>query len=191
MNTDNQTRFNQLYQQYLNELTLQGKSPKTIEMYSSYFRQATQFFDCCPDQLSTEQLKSYFLYLVQNKSWSAVKIARNAIQFFYKHVLERPWEWVNIVKPPKVQPLQDVLTSAEVEAIINATRQLRYQVYFLTTYSLGLRLSEALNLKVSDIDSQLMRVHLRFTNIIRVSIIRVSVTLNKAQDNSLITLKIQ
>jgi site-specific recombinase XerD len=163
MNTDNQTRFDHLYKIYLNELTLQGKSPKTIEMYSFYVRQVAQFFDSCPDHLTTEQLKIYFLELVQNKSWSAVKISRNAIQFFYKHVLERPWQRVNIVKPPKVQPLQDVLSQAEVEAIINATRQLRYQVYFLTTYSLGLRLSEALNLKVSDIDSHLMRVHLRFT----------------------------
>lgn len=54
MNTENQTRFNRLYQQYLNELTLQEKSPKTIEMYNSYFRQSTQFVDYCPDQLSSE-----------------------------------------------------------------------------------------------------------------------------------------
>ncbi len=163
MNNDEQTRFNKLYPQYLNELTLQGKSPKTIEMYSRYIRHIATHFDTCPDHLSTEQLKHYFITLVENKSWSSVKIARNAIQFFYKHVLERPWVWVNIVKPPKVQPLQDVLTQAEVNAIINATRKLSYQVYFLTTYSMGLRLSESLNLKVSDIDSHLMRVHLRFT----------------------------
>lgn len=163
MNTLEQTRFNSLYQSYLNELTLQGKSAKTIDCYSRCIRKIADFFDTCPDQLSTEQLKVYFLFLVEHKSWSAVKIARNAIQFFYKHVLGRPWQWVNIVKPPKQQPIQDVLSLAEVEAIINGTRQLRYQVYYLTTYSLGLRLSEALNLKVSDIDSHLMRLHLRYT----------------------------
>jgi len=163
MNTHQQTRFNKLYQLYLNELTLQGKSPKTIDMYSRYLRQVSNYFDTCPDQLTTEQLKAYFLELVEKKSWSSVKIARNAIQFFYKHVLERPWQWVNIIKPPKVQPLQDVLTQAEVNALINATRKFSYQVYFLTVYSMGLRLSEALNLKVSDIDSHLMRVHLHFT----------------------------
>jgi len=163
MKPKDQVHFDNLYQSYLNELTLQGKSDKTIDCYSRCVRQITAFFDLSPEYLTTEQLKIYFLYLVENKSWSAVKIARNAIQFFYKHVLKRPWEWVNIVKPPKQQPIQDVLSVIEVEAIINATRQLRYQVYYLVTYSLGLRLNEALHLKVADIDGHMMRVHVRFT----------------------------
>ncbi len=68
MNIDEQTHFNSLFQCHINELTLQGKSPKTIEMYSYYLRQVGGFFDCCPDQLSSEQLKTYFLYLVNNRS---------------------------------------------------------------------------------------------------------------------------
>ena len=83
MNVKDQTRFNHLYQLYLNELTLQGKSPKTIDMYSRYIRQVSSVFDTCPDQLTTEQLKGYFPELVEQKSWSSMKIARNAIQFFY------------------------------------------------------------------------------------------------------------
>lgn len=161
MNIDEQTRFNSLYERYLTELTLQGKSPKTIEMYSRCIRKVGDYFDCCPDHLTAEQLKSYFLELVSTRSWSAVKVARNAIQFFYKRVLDRPWEWIDIVKPPRVQPLQDVLSIDEVELIINHTRKLSYQVYFLTTYSLGLRLSETLNLTTADIDGHLMRVHIR------------------------------
>jgi integrase/recombinase XerD len=163
MNIDEQTRFNQLYQAYLNELTLQGKSPKTLDMYSRCLRQVAVFFDTCPDALTAAELKTYFLSLVETKSWSAVKIARNAIQFFYRHVLNKTWDWIPIVKPPVVQPLQDVLSLPEVVAIINRTRQLRYQTYYWVTYSLGLRLSETLNLTVADIDSHLMRVHLRFT----------------------------
>jgi integrase/recombinase XerD len=163
MNNDNQTRFNNLYKQYLNELTLQGKSPKTVDMYSRYIRQLATFFDTCPDHLTTEQLKTYFLDLVENRSWSAVKVSRNAIQFFYKHVLGQQWQWVNIIKPPHVQPLQDILSMAEMAAIISATQKLSYQTYYLTTYSLGLRLSEALNLTVADIDGHLMRVHIRNT----------------------------
>ena len=161
MNIDEQTRFTLLYQKYLNELTLQGKQPKTIEMYSRALRKVGDFFDCCPDHLTTDQLKTYFLDIATNLSWSSVKIARNAIQFFYKHVLNRPWTWIDIVKPPKVQPLQDVLTLGEMEMIINQTRELRYQVYYLTTYSLGLRLSESLNLTIADIDRHLMRIHIR------------------------------
>jgi integrase/recombinase XerD len=160
MNINDQARFNQVY---LNELTLQGKSPKTVDMYSRYLRQISMFFDTCPDALTAAELKAYFLSLVETKSWSAVKIARNAIQFFYRHVLNKPWDWLPIVKPPVVHPLQDVLSLQEVAAIISRTRQLRYQTYYWVTYSLGLRLSEALNLTVADIDSHLMRVHLRFT----------------------------
>ena len=158
-----QARFDKLYQSYINELILQGKALKTIDSYSRCLRQVAEYFDTCPDKLSVEQLKCYFLYLATHKSWSSVKTNRCAIQFFYKHVLDRPWVWVNIVKPPKQQPIQDVLSVAEVQAIINGTHQLRYQVYYLTTYSLGLRLSESLNLRVSDIDRHLMQVHLRYT----------------------------
>ncbi len=105
-----------------------------------------------------------FLALLESHSSSSVKIDRNAFQFFYQHVLSKQWQWVDIVKPPRVQPLQDVLAISELAFIINATRKLSYQVYFLTTYSLGLRLTEALRLAVADIDGTLMRVHLRSTN---------------------------
>ena len=121
MNTIEQARFNLLYQYYPNELTLQGKSNKTIDCYNRCLRQTATFFDTCPDQLTVEALKTYFLHLVKHKSWSHVKITCNAIQFFYKHVLNRPWVWVNIIKPPRVQPIQDALSVSEIQALINAT----------------------------------------------------------------------
>jgi site-specific recombinase XerD len=55
----------------------------------------------------------------------------------------------------------DILTPEELAIVINSTRELRYQVYILTTYSMGLRLGEALNLKVGDIDAKQHRVHIR------------------------------
>ncbi|WP_246028453.1 tyrosine-type recombinase/integrase [Shewanella atlantica] len=57
--------------------------------------------------------------------------------------------------------LPDILTPCEVAIVISLTRQLRYQVFFLTLYSMGLRLGEAISLQVGDIDSQLMQVHVR------------------------------
>jgi integrase/recombinase XerD len=147
MNPKDQSRFNTLYRQHLDALTLQGKSSKTRQMYGYYLQQVAKFFDACPDHLTAAELKAYFLHLVQTRSWSTVKVARNAIQFFYRFVLGRPWDWIPIVKPPKVQPLQDVLSMAELNRLINQTRKLSYQVYFLTTYSLGLRLSEALTFR--------------------------------------------
>jgi integrase/recombinase XerD len=100
MNITEQTRFNLLYKSYLNELTLQGKSDNTIDSYTRCIRQTTIFVDTCPDQLTVEDLKTDFLHLVEYKSWSHVKITRCAIQFLYTHLLQRPWQWVNIVKPP-------------------------------------------------------------------------------------------
>ena len=86
---------------------------------------------------------------------------RNGLPFFYKHVLNQERHWVDIVKPPQHKRLPDILTSTEIERIINATRELRYQTYILTVYSMGLRLGEALNLRVGDIDGARMRVHVR------------------------------
>ncbi len=70
MNNLDQTRFNQLYEKHTNALILQGKSEKTIEMYSRSIRRLSQFFDLCPDHLTTDQLKQYFLALVKSHSWS-------------------------------------------------------------------------------------------------------------------------
>jgi integrase len=68
---------------------------------------------------------------------------------------------VGIVKAPKVRSLPDILTVAEVEQIIGATRNLRYRVFLLATYSMGWRLSETLALQVGDIDGQHKLVHIR------------------------------
>ncbi len=161
MKPDEQATFTIMHQRLLDELLLQGKSQRTQQVYSLYFRQTAKFFNRCPGDLTKQELKDYFRHLAVERSWSTVKITRNAIQFFYKHVLGRPWEWVDIVKPPRQQKLQDVLTLEEVNRLINRTHKLAYQTYFLVTYSLGLRLGEALQLQVADIDSHMMRVHIR------------------------------
>ena len=154
-------RFNELYATHLRMLKLQGKAQKTIDAYSRAVRRVKDHFDCCPDKLSPKQLEIYFSFLVDTKSWSTVKIDRLGIMFFWKHVLKKDWEWLDIVKPPQIHTLPDILTVAEVEKLIGATRKLRYRIFLLTTYSMGLRLEEALSLQVSDIDSALNRVHIR------------------------------
>jgi integrase/recombinase XerD len=161
MNTSEQQRFDFLYEQHLTNLTLQGKRPATIDAYSRAVRRIAAFFDCCPDHLSTDDLKRYFAQLIASHSWSTVKLDRNGLQFFYRHVLNQNWEWLNIVKPPQVKRLPDILTPIEVAIVISLTHQLRYQVCFLTLYSMGLRLGEAISLRVGDIDSALMQVHIR------------------------------
>lgn len=161
MNQTETKRFQDLYQRHLRLLKLQGKSQKTIDAYSRAVRRIREHFDCCPDKLTLEQREKYFSNLVKSHSWSTVKIDRNGLQFFWKHVIQQDWQWVNIIKAPKVQSLPDILTVAEVEQLIGATRHLRYRVFLLTTYSMGLRLAETLALQVGDVDGQRMLVHVR------------------------------
>ena len=154
-------RFEELYQKHLRCLRLQGKSQKTIDAYARAVRRISEHFDCCPDRLTVDQREQYFSDLVASHSWSTVKVDRNGLMFFWKHVLKQDWQWINIVKAPKVLSLPDVLTVTEVERLIGATRKLRYRVFILATYSMGLRLSETLCLQVGDIDAQRKRVHIR------------------------------
>jgi len=161
MKSSEQTRFDRLYKRHLRALKLQGMSDSTIDVYARAVRRVAQRYDCCPDRLTTEQLAAHFAKLVESHSWSTVKVDRNGLQFFYKHVLKRDWSWVEIIKAPKIQSLPDILTLDEVEQLIGATRKLRYRVFLLTTYSMGLRLGETLALEVGDIDSQRQQVHIR------------------------------
>ncbi len=161
MNAAQQAHYHSLYTQHVNALHRQGKAATTIDVYSRAVRRVTEFFDRCPDTLTLDNLKEYFTALVHSHSWSTVKVDRNGLQFFYKHVLNKTWTWVDIVKPPQKKTLPDILTQAEIELVINHTRELRYQTFILVAYSMGLRLGEALNLKVGDIDGQRMKVHVR------------------------------
>lgn len=161
MNPTDLKRYNTLYEQHLTNLKLQGKRPATIDAYSRAVRRITAHFDRVPDTLTTSDLKHFFASLIQTHSWSTIKLDRNGLQFFYRYTLDKQWEWLNIVKPPQVKRLPDILTPQQVSSLITYTRQARYQVFFLTLYSMGLRLSEGLNLTVHDIDSQTMRVHIR------------------------------
>ena len=161
MNKAQQKRFDSLYRKHLSALRRQGKADATIDAYSRAVRRIGAFYDCPPDALTQDQLEGYFDSLVKTHSWSTVKIDRNGLQFFFKHILKREWQWVDIVKPPQVKTLPDVLTLKEIERLINATRELRYQTFILVCFSMGLRLGEALSLGVSDIDSARMKVHIR------------------------------
>ncbi len=161
MNKTETKRFDALYQRHLKLLKLQGKSPSTIGNYARAVRRITHHFDCCPDQLTQDQMEDYFSQFLETHSWSTVKVERNGLQFFWRHALKIDWQWINIIKPPTVKTIPDILSPAEVELLIGSTRKLRYRVFFLTVYSMGLRLSEALSLQVGDIDSKLKRIHVR------------------------------
>lgn len=161
MNKKDKKSFDKNYQQLLKCLKLQGKANKTIESYSRALRRVCAHFDCLPEVLTPDDLKDYFAALVESHSWSTVKIDRLGLQFYWRHVLHKDWQWVDIVKPPNIKTIPDILTLSEIEQLIAATKKLRYRVFILLTYSLGLRLEEALSLQVRDIDTARKQVHIR------------------------------
>jgi integrase/recombinase XerD len=142
-------------------LKLQGKRSKTIDGYARAVRRIAGYFNRCPDNLTTVDLKAYFAWMVENYSWSSVKVDLWGLSFFYRHVLARPMEWVDIIKPPNSRSLPDIPTCQEVQLLINSVYRLRYRVYFFALYSMGLRLGEGLGLEVRDIDAASKRVHVR------------------------------
>jgi len=119
MNKTEQEHYESLYEQHVNALKRQGKSKSTVDAHA--LRRITAFFDHCPDTLSVDDLKTFFSSRVETRSWSTVKIDRNGLQFFYKHVLGKKWEWVDIVKPPTIKRLPDILIPAEISHLIKAS----------------------------------------------------------------------
>ncbi len=114
MEANEQQRFDTLYAQHLRALKLRGYSASTIDVYARAVRRLTEHFDC----------------VVDARSWGTVRVDRNGLQFFWKFILKQDWRWVEIIKPPKVRTLPDVLTVAEVQKLISVARQERYQQQF-------------------------------------------------------------
>jgi integrase/recombinase XerD len=161
MNASEESRFDALYAQHLTALKLQGKAPKTSDSYARAIRRLRDHFDRCPDELGRRDFKTYFSGLVDSHSWSTVKIDLCGIKFFFEQVLGREFPWLDLVKPPVVRSLPDILTAQDLAQLILRTRELHYRVFWLATYSMGLRLSETLHLRVGDIDAQRRQVHVR------------------------------
>ena len=161
MHPDEQSRFDLLYQKHCTALKLRGLAPKTIDAYSRAVRRLAEHLDRCPDQISRAELDQHFIGLLQTHAWATIKLDRNGLRFFFEEVLEQALPWINLIKAPKTQRLPDVLTQAEIARLIHATRRFDLRCFIFVTYSLGLRLSEALNLEVGDIDAERRQVHVR------------------------------
>ncbi len=153
--------FKKNYQTHLKHLKLKGLQPKTIEAYSRAIRHIAEHFNYHIDDLSEQQLVDYFSTRLETHSWSAVKLDLYGLKFYYQHVLKRSWTNVDLIKPPKAIRLPDIVTSDEMQSIVNSTNRLSYRVFYFTVYSLGLRLGEGLRLQIADIDASRQRVHIR------------------------------
>ena len=153
--------FEQRYNSLLKHLRLKGMQPKTIDAYARAIRTMGKHFDWQIDSLTAAQLTDYFHGRIDSHSWSAVKLDLYGYKFYIVHVLHQPWTMPDLIRPPKVSRLPDILSVEQVHAVIAATRILSYRVFFFVLYSLGLRISEGLALTAADIDAERGRVHIR------------------------------
>ena len=108
-------------------------------------------------------MREYFLYLYKTKNYSraAITIALCGIKFFYEKTLNKKFEVFNIIRPKRGSKLPVVLTKEEVLKILKNITVLRHRACLTLIYSCGLRLKEGLGLKVNQIDSRRMVIHIR------------------------------
>lgn len=148
-------RMTPLRQRMIEDMRIRNYSPRTIEHYVAHVRWFAEYFDTPPDQMSLGHIRSYQIYLVEERrvSWSHFNLAVCALRFFYGTTLGRKEIVPKIPygKRPKTLPI--VLSPDEVIQIFRCIQGHTYRVMLMTTYAGGLRLSEVLRLKVKDIDS--------------------------------------
>src|SRR6266704_6169499 len=144
-------------------LQLRGLSERTQEAYTRAVRQLSEHYHKSPDQITEEELRQYFLFIknVKHYSRNTMTIAICGVRFLYEHTLNRNWAIFGIVRPAPEKKLPVILSGAEVRQILGCLRLLRYKVCLTTIYSCGLRLQEGTNLRVADIDSARLMIHVR------------------------------
>ena len=153
-----------LRQRMLHELQRRNYSPSTIRGYLGAVRQFAEHFHCSPEQLGPEHLRRYQRYLLQEKKLepSTVEMRISALRFLYKRTLKRSDLAVDDLIFPKVpHKLPTVLSQEEVARLIDAAPNRLYRMILVLLYATGARRTEAAQIKVEDIDSQRMVIHIR------------------------------
>ena len=79
-----------------------------------------------------DQLTDYFAQILDDLSWSSLKHDLYGLKFYYAYVLDKPWPGAELTKAPKVSRLPDIVTVAQMQQIVDATRVLSYRVFFLS-----------------------------------------------------------
>src|SRR6516164_10973922 len=152
-----------LRQRMQEELRLRNYSPETIRSYTGAVADFARYFHKSPDQLGPEHIRIYLLYLVNERklSWQTLQGRRSALKFLYVRTLKQTWFDTEVAKPKVRRKLPVVWSREEVRALLDITVNTKQRALLALYYSAGLRCQEALNLKVSDIDSKRMIIHIR------------------------------
>lgn len=151
------------FQAFHNLLILKGYSPRTIKTYGGEFyfmlRHLNQLY---VNDLTKEQIQLYLLWMIEKRKCgtSHVHTAMNAIKFYYENVAGREKMYFQLPRPKKPHKLPSVLAEEEIVSLILNTANLKHRALLMTAYSAGLRVSELVVLRIRDIDSKRMMIHI-------------------------------
>jgi len=152
-----------LRQRMLEDLRRRNYSPDTIRGYIRAVQQFAQYFGRSPEQLGAEHVRRYQIYLLHEKKLApgSVENCVSALRFLYKRTLKRrDLAFDDLPFPKQPRSLPTVLSQDEVTRLIEMTQNRMHRTILMVLYATGLRRTEASRLKVSDIDSQRMIIHI-------------------------------
>ncbi len=147
--------------EYKNKLIELRYSTNTFEVYTALFEEFINYYeDIRIDDITEEMIHDFQRYLVAERrvSTSSQNQYINAIKFYYERVKGGQRKIYYIDRPREEKFLPEVLNAEEILKIFNATDNLKHRVILMTIYSAGLRIGEAVNLKIKDIDSKRMQI---------------------------------
>lgn len=143
---------------------IRNYSPRTIKSYVSMLACIAKFHNQSPDQLSSEQIKSYLYHIKEIKGYSVATINQtiSALKILFKDVCGLKWDKDIMIKRPRGNRfLPDILSQEEILKMIRITVNVKHKAILTVLYSSGLRREELLNLRLSDIDSNRMVIRVR------------------------------
>lgn len=155
-------RQNEATRRMAEDMLVRGMATRTIDSYTYHVDRFSKLFGKLPEEMGPEQIREFQLWMIQEKkcSWSSFNQAVCGLRFLYSFTLKRPWavEMIPFGNRPKKLPV--VLGQGEVHRLIQCVTVPKHRAVLLTLYAAGLRLSEATNLKLPDIDSERMQLRI-------------------------------
>lgn len=138
-------------------LTLRNYAINTVKSYCSSLRQFFIWHEAeeLGPQIDADHVRRYLLHRHdQGRSWQTINGNYSVLQQFFINVLKRDWDVDNLPRPRGERSLPPILSIEEVGRLINAARGLKHRAFIALLYSTGLRLSEALALRITHVDGQ-------------------------------------
>lgn len=149
------------YEKLIETLQLKAYSESTIRTYSSEFAQLLFILQDFPvNNLTEDRLRGYFLYCINTLKLSENTLHSriNSIKFYFEQVLKREKFFFDIPRPKKPSILPKVINAKDIKRLFEVTTNLKHNTMLKLCYGMGLRVSEIINLKITDIDSKNMQV---------------------------------